>query len=1256
MKKNQTVQGTFSKLFGKKHATSATTSLYATNPPWIFTQEAPEEGTRAFDGIYYGDSRFDTVSESGTATLKARPRVRPLLTFLPLNAQENHGLAVPTPSVPEDFADKDLTGTSSLVNGNLRLYSSVGDLRPGHYGSEPPIPPPPPGPAPGPPQDASPPPGESPPPPPPSTAPPPPPLLLEPPPPPPPSTAPPPPPVLDTLSPSSALSPPSTPTPPDFIPPAPPSAFLNPPPPTLPAPAPPAPVSPHTMGMRVFPPAGVTKWKSEVTLNGRPTEAPRKSPPRSPAELKGSPTGPNPEPHLTFPRSFKVPPPAPVRTSSIPVQEAQGDPPEEEGTIRKAPGRLPLPPSFHIRPASQVYPDKAPEPKDPRELSTEAPGSPKLRQQSQTNGQAGTPPPAPPLPPPAPPLPPPAPPLPPAPPGPSAEQAAPPSAGLMKTPKSSSPALKPKPNPPSPEDTASSEPVDWRDPRQMEKLRSELAAYLCGTKRDDRSGSHRAGPIPTVALKDKEDKKGPSLPEKAAPLSPPEEMPLRAPEEGPCHTSAPEPEATGSLTLPPVDYISQNAPAPSVRQIRNELEARFSSSSEKEAKPNLPSLPPKPRLEGGKVLENGTHNGKFPKPVDTALLPATPLQSKATAGPATPPKTTHGQATLPKATPPKDTSGQITPPKTIPGQITPPKTIPGQNTLPKAIPDQITPPKAIPEQATPPKTIPGQITPPKVSPGQATPPQAMPGQITPPKVSLGQTTPEQITPPKDKPALATALRATPALTTPSSQLVAENHQQGRQPEKLESQESAASSQLEAEGPSSEATRPPTGRPRPPSPPALPPKTSPIREEVPFLYKPHRNQNSPSREIAVVMPTLARAEAAGSVEAKEPQSLPAKPLTPAQPADPLLRHPVTGEVVERGSPMALLLAARQRAQKARPGGIALGRSSLPGSLRGHSNQPEASSDSIFYNSGRPNSFLVVPKVPGEAERDSQLTSARSTGSSPWKPRSARDAEGQEPRHRHKWTNAESPARVAWERPSPSSLPQGRALPKSFSSPPSPSHKRKEEEVEEVAVDLGFEIIPPPPEFSNDPEPPAPALQYASRRGSPPRNGGADPGRPLDARGLWRFPGAHGPAAGSLGGRWAGGGRSLIKKRLYVGDPPRGAGGRGLSTPNCFGPPQAPGAPERRRVHSAGRAAPGGPHARRRSLESGGARGPAEAKFKAPGGGGGGPGGGDYGFTPATGRSPRGPAHYGSPINTFTVRPGTRHPISYAYSGAHRKATS
>uniref|UniRef100_H0VDK0 Uncharacterized protein n=1 Tax=Cavia porcellus TaxID=10141 RepID=H0VDK0_CAVPO len=179
MKKSPAVPGTLSKLFGRKHPSSTSTSLYATNPPWIFTQEAPDQDTRDFDGICYGDARFDTVSESGTATLKARPRVRPLLTFLPLNAQENHGLAVPTPSVPEDFAGKYVTGGSSLVNGSLRLYSSVGDLRPEPYGQDTLIPPPPPGPAPRPPQDLPQPAEESSPPPPPSTAPPPPPLLWE---------------------------------------------------------------------------------------------------------------------------------------------------------------------------------------------------------------------------------------------------------------------------------------------------------------------------------------------------------------------------------------------------------------------------------------------------------------------------------------------------------------------------------------------------------------------------------------------------------------------------------------------------------------------------------------------------------------------------------------------------------------------------------------------------------------------------------------------------------------------------------------------------------------------------------------------------------------------------------------------------------------------------------------------------------------------------------------------------------------------
>ncbi|XP_064142035.1 uncharacterized protein C6orf132 homolog [Loxodonta africana] len=1196
MKKNQTVQGTFSKLFGKKHSNPTATSLYATNPPWIFTQEAPEEGSRDFDGICYGDNRFDSVSESGTATLKARPRVRPLLTFLPLNSQENHGLAVPTPAVPQDFVDKDVTGTSSLVNGNLRLYSSVGDLRPGHYGLDLLIPPPPPGPAPRPPPDTLQPRGDSPPPPPPSTTPPPPPLLLEPPPPPPPSMAPPPPPVLETLSPPSTHSSPSTPTPPDFIPPAPPSGFLAPPPPPLPAPTPPAPVSPHTpQGPHLFPPGGIIKWKSEVALNGRQPAAPRTSPPRSPAETKGSSLGPKLEPHLTFPRSLKVPPPTPVRTSSIPIQEAQGASPEAEGATKKAPSRLPLPSSFHIRPAFQAYPNRKPEPDSPGELRAAAPTSPRLGEaQAQTNEHAETPPPAPPLPPPPPPLPPPAPPLPPAaPPLPSAEKASPPLIGFAKSSKSSSSA--PKPKPPSPEDTACSAPVDWRDPSQMEKLRNELAAYLCGSRRQDGSLSHKPGP--TVATQGKEGKKGPSLLEKEAPPSLPEkEFPPSVPEKSPHSSSLPEKEVTTNVTLPAVDYSPQDSLTPSVRRIRDELEARLSSSAEKEAKPSLRSLPPKPLLARSRIFENGAGNGKFSKPmaknvppVSTTPLPSRPLQLKPTSGPATPPKPTSGPATPPEATP-------------------------------------------------------GPATPPEAAPGPATPPEATPGSATPPKATSGPAIPS----------IATTLSAT------SSQLMAEKYPvpAGHGEKSVESQELAVPSQLLAKGPPSEASKLSTQGV--PSPPALPPKTASVQEEALYLYKPHSSQNSPSREVAVVMPTLARGEVAGSgesVEVKEPQGLLAKTPVSAPSADKFFRHPVTGQVVEQGSPMALLLAARQRAQKGRPGGAALCRSSLPVSLGDHSSPSEAGSDSVLYSEGRPYSFTVVPKLPKETKKDLQLASStQPTVPSQWKPRPCRDPEGTEPGRWHNWTKAEEPqAPVAWERSAPSNLPQGCPLPESFSSPFSPSCKREEE--------FSFEVIPPPPEFSNDPDSPARRLQYPGHQGSPPRNNFSDLRQPLDA----------GPAASAARGfscfptgARAGSGLSLIKKRLYIGEPqrspglPRGGTGRSLSSPNCFGPqPGGPfgasGGPEMRRVNSAGRASPGGLQARRVPLESsrgapyaGGGRGAGEAKYKAPSG--------DYGFAHAAGRSPHSKPHYGNPVNTFTVRPGTHHPISFAYSGAYRKAMS
>ncbi|XP_055262268.1 uncharacterized protein C6orf132 homolog isoform X2 [Moschus berezovskii] len=1142
------------------------------------------------------------------------------------DAQENHGLAVPTPCVPDSFADKQVTGTSTLVNGNLRLYSSVGDLRPGHYGQDLLIPPPPPGPAPAPPLDALQPPEFSPPPPP-STAPPPPPLLESVPP--QPSTATALPPGMGALPPPPTVSSPSTPTPPDFIPPAPPQAIQAPPPSLLPAPTPPAPGSPHTVGTHLFPAGGVTKWKSEVALNGRQPEAPRSSPPRSPSEPKGGLLGP--ESHLTFPRSFKVPPPTPVRTSSISIPEVQGTPPEDEEPTKKGPSRPSLPPSFHIRSACQAYPDRAAELALPEETGAVLPAGPRPRPgqpQVQSSEQAKTPPPAPPLPPPAPPLPPPAPPLPPAaPPLPSAEKAAPPPAGLMKRPKSSSPAPKPKPEPPSPEETASSEPMDWRDPSQMAKLRDELSAYLCGSRREDRLTSHRPGP--TAASQGREDHKRPSLPAKEAPPSllqkesppslPEMEAPSSVPEERPC--SRPKKAAT-SLTLPPVDYLPQDAPTPRVSEIRKKLEAQLSSSAE-ETRPSRGSLPPKPQPEGGRIFENRADNGKFPKPVaknlpplSTTPLPNTPLQSKVTPGPATPPKATPEPATPPKATP-----------------------------------EPATPPKATPGPATPPKATPGPATPPKATPGPASPPRATPGPAITPKAM-----PEPATPPKATPGPATPLKATP-LPISSSQLIAEkNLVPAGQWEKPEHEELAVPSKPEVAGYSSEASKPPTQGAL--SFPAFPSKISPGREEVPCFYKPHRSQNSPSREVAVVTPTLSRGEAAGSgkpLEVKEPQELPPTPPASSQSADELLRHPVTGEVVERGSPMALLLAAKQRAQKGRPRGASLGRSSLPGSLRGPS-QPEAGSDTILYNEGQPNSFTVVPKVSKETEKFPQLTSpGQPKGLCQWEPQPRRDPEDTESSS----TKVKPQASAAWERPAPSSLLQGCLLPKSFSSPPSPSHKPEEDKEEE----FNFEVIPPPPEFSNDPEPPAAPLHYLGRRGSPPRNNFSDLGQPANTgppRAFSHFSADPGPARGLERFSGGGGGRSLIKKRLYVGEPhrnpgpPRGGTGRSLSSPNCFGPQPggpfaAPSGPEMRRVNSAGHGPAGGLHSRKMSLE-GAPRG--EAKYKALGGGGGGGGG----CAPATGRSSHNNMHYGSSINTFTVRPGTRHPISYAYSGAHWKAPS
>ncbi|XP_075632028.1 uncharacterized protein C6orf132 homolog isoform X1 [Balearica regulorum gibbericeps] len=567
MKKHHSVQGTFSRLFGKRHASPAAASLFATNPPWIFTQEVTSDsagGTGDVIEVYYGDNRFGTVTDSGTATLKPRPRVRPLLTFLPLNAQESHGVAVPTPSVPEDFEEKAALGSGSQINGNYRMYSSVGDLRPQALEGDdldedipppPSVPPPPPPtapvPAPPPPASPVPPPPEMlppPPPPPPEMVPPPPEMV-----PPPPAMAPPAPPP----PPASALSSPSTPAPPDFIPPAPPGAS-----PLSRAPA------PFT--------TGISKWKSETVLNTRQADA---EGPLCPAEA-GVPAAPKeslqpkhcPEPHLTFPRSFKVPPPAPARSSSIPVQDSE--PIRQEPFPRQPHARPPLPPCFTIRPAAKAR------------AGGEAEQRSSPLRQAVTKLAVPTPP------------------LPSPKPGPGlshgtnpgSRQSPLPGSEMEKVPQ---PKTAERDSPPKSESLCANDldlpppdyPTcenDWRDASNLNRLRHELSALLRSPRREERPPEKPAASRPADSGTDCAGSHEPSLggPQLAGPARNDVRLPTGGETKKKEVPSSPPAAKGGSPTaVVPALESSPAAQTRSVMKIRNELEAVL--SLKKEGKPVL---------------------------------------------------------------------------------------------------------------------------------------------------------------------------------------------------------------------------------------------------------------------------------------------------------------------------------------------------------------------------------------------------------------------------------------------------------------------------------------------------------------------------------------------------------------------------------------------------------------------------------------------------------------------------------------------
>ncbi|XP_074971890.1 uncharacterized protein C6orf132 homolog isoform X1 [Phalacrocorax aristotelis] len=574
MKKHHSVQGTFSRLFGKRHGSPAAASLFATNPPWIFTQEVTAEsagGTGDVIEVYYGDNRFGTMTDSGTATLKPRPRVRPLLTFLPLNAQESHGVAVPTPSVPEDFEEKAALGSGSQINGNYRMYSSVGDLRPQALEGDdldedipppPSVPPPPPptAPVPAPPRPDSP-------------VPPPPEMV--PPPPPPPEIVPPPPAMAAPPPPASALSSPGTPAPPDFIPPAPPGAS-----PLSRAPA------PFT--------TGISKWKSETVLNTRQADA---EGPLCPAEA-GVPAAPGPkeslqpkhcpEPHLTFPRSFKVPPPAPARSSSIPTQESQPIPKQPHA-------RPPLPPCFTIRPAAKAHAGEAEQRNSPlrqavaKPVPTPPPLSPKpglgLSQGSNPAGRRS-------------PLP-----------GSEMERVPQPkTAETHSPPKSESLSANdldlPPPDYPTCED-------DWRDANNLNRLRHELSALLRSPRREERPLEKPAASRPAdggASGADRAGSHGPSLngPQLNGPAGKDVQLPTGGDSEKKEVSSSPPSAKGGSPgTALPAPESCPATQTCSVMKIRNELEAVL--SLKKEGKPALGLSSQK------QITENGSSTPRMRK-------------------------------------------------------------------------------------------------------------------------------------------------------------------------------------------------------------------------------------------------------------------------------------------------------------------------------------------------------------------------------------------------------------------------------------------------------------------------------------------------------------------------------------------------------------------------------------------------------------------------------------------------------------------
>ncbi|XP_066480766.1 uncharacterized protein C6orf132 homolog [Tiliqua scincoides] len=1163
MKKNSSMQGTFSRLFGKKHGNSgnsSTTSLYVTNPPWVFTQEVSSDKLKSsgdIDGIYYGDNRFGSVTDSGTATLKARPRVRPLLTFLPLSAQEAHGVAVPTPSVPEGFEEKASLGLGSQINGGYRKYNSVLDLRSKafdeDYFNNEDIPPPPSVPPPPPPSSIdipSPPPPlvEVPPPPPSVEAPPPPPSVEAPPP--PPMVPPPAPPTKPVVSPSflapssypySNVSSPSTPSPPDFIPPPPPLAFMDDASPLVPPPPPPLPFNTPPFSN------GVSKWKSETVLNIRQSENSlpnlNLTSPPTPNQKESQLLRSSPEPHLTFPRSLKVPPPTPVRTSSMPSGEKESSPQEEELLKMVFHSRPALPSSFTIQTATMVHSkgeagEKAALEK-PSILITD-----NSKVTSDSNGS---------------------------------------STSSLKHEVSVAEETKF----PTPE-SASSDDDDWKERTNLDKLKHELSALLSSScRKDDRQPERTVIPKTKTSNTDGNQGSTDEL-KRVKPAVTGPQLPIGTESERKEKTSKKAPSPGKAFTgdaLPAADSKSTTIPTNSVMKFRNELEAVLSPTKDGGPPLALANLRHKPETKKQVTLQFGGSQSRVPKlptnqnPAMSELTKKVPESPGASSG-----KSPSGNTGKLPASPLKQKNEPVAP-------------------------------------------------------------------AAPSPLSSGTTSPVRT--------------ASPNMDFSLLQYKTHRTRFGS----VDSLGSGTSSQTTEDGPVN---------------------TNNVE-----------SQRDSAESMSSRTSTLSR--------------------NTEQANNHVLFHPVTGEKVERGSPMALLLAAQQRAQKGRCSSATTSRQNSYVSEKPspklsekllNSTQLEtgsSSSSTIYYSDSKPNTVTVVPKSPQRASHavleskqpngpdtsESKIWSTSGLGQREHKPYSSSSA-SEQCRNVQQLRESESQNPPAPNRSGASVFKQALAesshlkqqglhsTPETSLSSVTVPQSHTQSNNDDVDVGFNYEIIPPPPEFSND------AIRVTdgfsngqdSLKGLTPRRddqvsdkqpsynnsrysyGNSYPLTPKSALESSTKPSgySHHYPGGTYSTGYLGSysnSRPLIKKRLYVSDSDKSYGrssmtSRSMSTPTTYGHNtmayNSQVAEGMRRMNPGHRNVPNSAQGRRVSLELPGTmvtyNNPAgDIKYRGQNG--------EYPTNVAAASRPsHGSQQYGGTANTFTVRPGTRQPISYSHQGGLR----